>query len=391
MIFYAQGDNKLNFRTGGSGTDMSIDSSGNVGIGTTSPNRPLEVDSGTGNIPARFRSTDANSFIEFVDSATGGGRVFIGTPGTLDEFAIFTAGAETVRVDNDGNVGIGTDSPNFLLDIVGSSQNIIELTSGGSFGTLIQATQNSPSNGIVINSTSTGDPLVIEDSGTSTFIVKDGGNVGVGIDSPGATLDVVGTIRVTDNDSTDPGIFFEDSTAASGTYTRSITSNASSIVIANTEGGGSVVIQSPTGAGNSLVIEEVDGTDWIHLDANANILSLAPGASGAKVGVGTTSAITTLDVDGGFAANIVAKTEAYTATTSDHTITCGAGNESFTVTLPAVAGVTGLILNIKNVGTGTITVDGASSETIDGATTAVISTQFDTVTIQCDGTEWWVI
>jgi len=73
------------------------------------------------------------------------------------------------------------------------------------------------------------------------------------------------------------------------------------------------------------------------------------------------------------------------------TVTCGAGNETFTVTLPAVSGVSGRIYTIKNVGTGTITVDGASSETIDSATTAVISSQFDSITIQCDGTEWWII
>ena len=88
---------------------------------------------------------------------------------------------------------------------------------------------------------------------------------------------------------------------------------------------------------------------------------------------------------------IVSKTEAYTATEADHTILCGAGNQTFTVTLPAVSGLAGFILNIKNVGTGVITVDGASAETIDGNATAVINTQFDSITIQCDGSTWWVI
>ena len=96
-------------------------------------------------------------------------------------------------------------------------------------------------------------------------------------------------------------------------------------------------------------------------------------------------------ITGGLKLSLVSKTANYTATSSDHTIICGAGNESFTVTLPAAAGVSGIIYNIKNIGTGTITVDGASTETIDGSTTAVLNTQYDSITIQCDGTEWWII
>lgn len=98
-----------------------------------------------------------------------------------------------------------------------------------------------------------------------------------------------------------------------------------------------------------------------------------------------------LDVSEGVSLNIVAKTANYTATTSDHTITCGAGNQTFTVTLPPVLGLAGLILNIKNVGTGTITVDGDGAETIDGAATAILSSQYDAITIQCNGVTWWII
>ncbi len=97
-------------------------------------------------------------------------------------------------------------------------------------------------------------------------------------------------------------------------------------------------------------------------------------------------------MDGGIALAIVAKTTHYTTSAKDHTITCGAGNETFTVTLIAAASATGQILNIKNVGTGTITVAGDSgTDTIDGATTQVLGSQYDCITIQCDGTDWWII
>lgn len=110
-----------------------------------------------------------------------------------------------------------------------------------------------------------------------------------------------------------------------------------------------------------------------------------------RLGLNTTTPVCDLDVNGGLAMAIVAKIGAYTTTVSDHTITCGSGNETFTVTLLAAASAVGQILNIKNVGTGIITVDANGSETIDKGLTAVISTQFPSITIQSDGTEWWII
>lgn len=69
-------------------------------------------------------------------------------------------------------------------------------------------------------------------------------------------------------------------------------------------------------------------------------------------------------------------------------------NGTATVTLPAVASTTiGAILTLKKTGTaGAITLDGNSSETIEGATThATCDAQNDTVTIQNTGAAWVVI
>jgi hypothetical protein len=85
----------------------------------------------------------------------------------------------------------------------------------------------------------------------------------------------------------------------------------------------------------------------------------------------------------------VTKTGAYTATNDDYVIDCTSG--TFTVTLPASSGRTGRILIIKNSGAGTITVDGNASETIDGAATYAISVQYGTIQIMSDGTNWKII
>lgn len=63
-----------------------------------------------------------------------------------------------------------------------------------------------------------------------------------------------------------------------------------------------------------------------------------------------------------------------------------------TVNLPAAADSEGRWLYVKKLGTtGAVTIDGSGSETIDGATTLAISTQYGSNLIFCDGTEWWTL
>ena len=93
----------------------------------------------------------------------------------------------------------------------------------------------------------------------------------------------------------------------------------------------------------------------------------------------------------GFTAAIVSKTANYTATATDHTILCGAGNESFTISLPDVSSAVGTIYVIKNIGTGTITIDPFSTDTIDGAGTHEMTVQYNSVIIQTDGTDWFIL
>ena len=62
-----------------------------------------------------------------------------------------------------------------------------------------------------------------------------------------------------------------------------------------------------------------------------------------------------------------AKTSAYTATAADHTLNVTSG--TFTLDLPAASTVTGQSLRVKNSGTGVVTLDGNSSETVEGVAT----------------------
>ncbi len=84
---------------------MRIDSLGNVGIGTSSPDTTLHVNSGTANNAATFTSTDAYALIKFEDNDTTTET----TLGALDNDMVFRVGAaERMRINSDGNVLVGT-------------------------------------------------------------------------------------------------------------------------------------------------------------------------------------------------------------------------------------------------------------------------------------------
>ena len=90
---------------------MRIDSSGNVGIGTTSPNHRLTLhNSGTGTFDAfniTSGLTNSNGLQLGIDSASN--VFFWHTANGAIKFA--TNNAERVRIDSSGNVGIGSSSP----------------------------------------------------------------------------------------------------------------------------------------------------------------------------------------------------------------------------------------------------------------------------------------
>jgi len=68
-----------------------------------------------------------------------------------------------------------------------------------------------------------------------------------------------------------------------------------------------------------------------------------------------------------------------------------AGNQ--TVNLPAAASSANRLINIKKIDAtaNTVTVDGNGAETIDGATTKVLTVQWESVTVICDGTSWFIL
>lgn len=94
----------------------------------------------------------------------------------------------------------------------------------------------------------------------------------------------------------------------------------------------------------------------------------------------------------GLASPIVTVTAAYTIGDHEFTVIANATGGAFTVTLPPAARRTGRLLVIKEIGgTNDVTVDGNAAETIDGAATKLLSTQYQTLWIQSDGANWHIL
>jgi len=104
---------------------IRIDSSGNVGIGTTSPAAPLHVRGSSvfGTVNVQSLSANAESSISFYDSTdTSADKWIIGkNVGGLsaDQFSFYKNGTQAV-IDTNGNFGIGVAAPVNKLEVVGS-------------------------------------------------------------------------------------------------------------------------------------------------------------------------------------------------------------------------------------------------------------------------------
>jgi len=113
--------------------------------------------------------------------------------------------------------------------------------------------------------------------------------------------------------------------------------------------------------------------------------------NGGDVGIGTTLPVSTLDINGSVGYKVTTITSATTLDNTHNIVLSNTG--PYTVTLPAAASNTGRVYSIKNIDSDCddITIDGNSTETIDGSETYVLDSYNNVVRIISDGSNWFII
>ena len=152
---------------------------GNVGIGTASPSGLLSLEKGTRTLDVKLETSPASGDVGVQFRA-----------GASDYLGLAGGGGSAVGVviDSNNNVGIGTTSPsNGKLHVVGADYNE---------GIIVERTDTSSKWGLA--GLDSGSFQIFDDNqGDATRLAIDSsGNVGIGRTSPGAKLDVNGSMYV---------------------------------------------------------------------------------------------------------------------------------------------------------------------------------------------------
>ena len=116
-ISYDFSSNSMRFSTSNVNERMRIDSSGNVGIGTTSPSSQLEVSGSAGPL-LKVTSTASGTPTAFVYSSVNGADF-----GSLTNHParFYVNNTERMRINSSGYVGIGTSSPTYNFELSNTS------------------------------------------------------------------------------------------------------------------------------------------------------------------------------------------------------------------------------------------------------------------------------
>jgi hypothetical protein len=207
----------FNFFTGNT-ERMRLTAAGKVGIGTSNPPSKFTVAEGTDQHGVEIQPGTV-SYIQAYDRATSDyGDLSIDAQ-TL-RFATDN-GAERVRIDASGKVGIGTDTPDDKLDIVGDLRISVNKTANTNKTNRIRGEHyditEEPTTFMFMNNFATTNALHIgggssvenaatqlnfytaanntTTAGTGRMVINSVGNVGIGTGSPTEKLDVTGNVK----------------------------------------------------------------------------------------------------------------------------------------------------------------------------------------------------
>lgn len=270
---------------------LHINSSGNIGIGTISPEALLDIEandnatlrlsssditmSGEAYGKIEFHSADTSrgprvmSIIESVDPTTSGGQADI-VFRTWDSTVSSQDPPEIARITGDGYVGIGTAIPHRNLEVT-DTQPFILINGTGSDSEPGLRIQNDARQWLIYNAGGDSDKLYFRDAtaGATRMVIDSSGRVGIGITGPSAKLEV--------RDTADGNI---------GIFRRVGATQNPGLEITASETDGTVGFDTIYSTTTPAIIFSQNSNERMRVHTDGN------------VGIGTTTPLTTLHVAG---------------------------------------------------------------------------------------------
>ncbi|MFT3826182.1 MAG: hypothetical protein QM731_19825 [Chitinophagaceae bacterium] len=412
---------------------LRISSNGNVGIGTNAPTAALDVNgsvklesiaAGTNELEVLVLAADGSVFKRTM-SSTAFQNAIKAINGIQRQTLSLTAAASdtsnSVLVQNrdaDSTIAVylpvqngsaGASKPYGFLTYTDwqKIQSGIQTITIGAVASIPNA------NGASIVADSTSRQIILHPAdATNPGIVTAGTQTFGGDKTFNNNVTVNGTLNlnnVTNNSSADSVLVLSNgvvqkrqvSAAAFGNAIRSINGNRDTAqgiafkatgtdLTVSTNGADSIFLNVPDAA---AAARGVVSTAAQTFGGNKTFQDSVNAAKAILVG-STGSANSTVQVDGSIAMAIKTVPSSYTVTAADNTILANTSSAAITITLPSPTNIAGRIYTIKKIGTGGIdnqlTIS-PSSGTIDGGTTYIIYNDWTYVTLQTDGSNWYII
>ena len=267
-FIFQRANDSLNFGTNDT-ERMRIDSSGNVGVGLTNPSAYGKFTVQGTATQLALNASSGKARVGFFENGTG--RFYIDTLNGSDGLAFVDADGSTerMRIDSSGKVGIGESAPDEKLTV--KSANYANDQDGGIAIQAGASTGNHLKSAFKIKSNSSGQFRTTIDTSTgatagetreSISILASSGNVGIGTTSPSELLHISG------------------SGATISGKVEATDGNQASLDLKNNEGEFRLVCDS----GELFVFDQTDATERFRIDTSG------------RVGIGTTSPTTALEV-----------------------------------------------------------------------------------------------